>query len=457
MKSLFLKNQLHSAFLKRVLQVAIPVSLQTLLQSSLNMVDQIMVGQLGEEVIAGVGLGSRPVFIVLFSIMGLSSGMSIFASQYYGKKESHKIAKVLGGFYLLGGIFTIFAFYLCRYHAGLLMSPFSDDLLVISYASDYLEIISYSFFPSLIVFGYTAILRSTSKAKLVMQISLIKVLVNTILNYMLIFGVGQTIPAYGMVGAAWATVFAQTLEMVIILIVIYSKQFIGAFALKEIFQFDSQILTPLIKVSFPLILGEFSWALGETIYVMFYGALGTAPLAAMTITFPLQGLTVGLFSGLSAAAAIVVGHELGANKIKAAKVSAFNILKYTLLGSFPLGILVAIFTPSYVGLYNIGETVHQTSQHLCWIFSLLLPVKVTNMVMAGGVLRSGGDTRFPTQLGMMSTWLFSVPLGAFAVYILKLPIEGLYLFISLEEFLRWIIVYQRVKGLKWANNLVYHI
>lgn len=433
--------------------IALPVSLQSVLQFALSMIDQIMVGQLGETVIASVGLGSRLSFIFLVAITGLANGAGVFVAQFWGRNEKDKISFLIGDLLKLGIVVTVIGVGLSIAFPHQILSLFSEDTEVIRLGGLYQQIIAIGFPAALLSAAYSASLRSIGQAKLVLKISLIKIIVNTVFNYMLIFGFG-VIPALGMEGAAWATIIAMWLEAIILYILVRYKQFPGDIKWKHLFHFDKQMLLPLISISAPLVLGEISWAMGETGYSMIYGRMGTVDIAAMTITIPLQVLFFGFFTGLASAAAILIGYELGQNNFRKARLYGNKFTINTFFVGIGMAFFIALLSPLYIKLYEVSPEVSEITQTLCFIFAFLFPIKMTNYITAGGVLRSGGDTKFTTSLGLISTWAFSIPLGCIAAFYFNLPIYWVYVVVSIEEYLRLSVYVWRKNTGKWARNLV---
>ena len=201
----FLKDKI---FLKAMLAIALPIALQNLITSSLNMVDTLMITTLGQTSIAAVGLANQFFFFYILIVFGINSGTSIFIAQYWGKEDIKSIRKVLGLAVslsaVMGTVFTIIAFLFPQ----LIMRILIDEPAVIKIGSDYLRIVALSYIPTSVSFAYSVALRTTGKPNIPMKISAISFVTNTFFNYILIFG-KFGIPAMGVKGAAWGTVIAR--------------------------------------------------------------------------------------------------------------------------------------------------------------------------------------------------------------------------------------------------------
>ena len=443
-------------YYKSLFGIAIPVSIQSLIQASLNMIDQFMIGRLGEEAIAAVGIGSKGLFILLFAVTGIGGGASIFIAQYWGKKEKDKIAQVLGISLLSGGAITLLFFLFSYITPRYFISVFTNDLSIINQGASYLRLISLGYFPLIIIIIWSSVLRSTGFTKLPMYAGLISVVINTILNYIFIFGF-TFIPSMGIEGAALATSIARYSEALIILFVVYNKRLPGSVSLSSLVKISLPFARLFALTAIPLVLTEFIWVLGDSTFSAIYGRIGTEELAAMTITGPIQMLTIGLLTGLSTASAVILSNELGADKKDTAAEYARKFILTGILLTAILGFLVIIFSKVYVSAFNVSGIVADSAVKILKIFGIILWVKVTNMILGNGILRSGGDTRFVFIIDTIGMWFLGVPAGLIAAFVLKLPFPLVYLIVTLEEFIRMILMMYRTRSGKWLNNLVKEI
>lgn len=452
-RHLRLPSPLRRGFYAKVLAIALPISVQSLIQTSLNMIDELMVGQLGTTAIASVGIGMRPSFIYTFLMMGLAGGGGIFVAQFWGKGQRERLPAVVGSILAMGAPLMLLTVLISLLLPEQLMGLFTSDAQVVAQGAAYQRYLAPGFFFILFSSVYANLLRSTGHARLVMVFSLLKVVANTGLNYLLIFGHGG-FPRMGVAGAALATSIALGLEALSMLALIYYRRLPGSFSLASLLRPDRELFALIWgTVSFMLV-GELSWALGESAYAAIYSRISTGAMAAISMTFPVQGMSIGFFTGLSGAAAILVGYQLGAGYPHRAYLYARKILSVVLLAGLLAQLLIALNAYTYPLLYKVGPEVRQDASLLLLFFCLFYPVKILNMTLAGGVLRSGGDTRFTTLLGIFSSWVVSIPLGLLAAFVLDLPVYWVYFFVSLEEVMRLLIVWRRMRSKRWANNLV---
>jgi putative MATE family efflux protein len=435
-----------------MLAIAIPVSIQSLFQASLSIIDQIMVGSLGENAIAAVGLGSRfpNIFITTLSAIGAST--SIMVAQYWGKKDRENIARSFGGNLFIGFAITLIFFIISFILPNQVLGCYTKDASVSALGSEYLKTIAVGYIPILLITMFSSVLRSTEHVKLPMYAGVFGIVMNTLLNYILIFG-NFGFKAMGLQGTAYATNITRFLEALILFVCVYAKKYPGAFKFKEISDLSVNFVKKIISISTPIVINEFLWAVGETMYSIVYGRMGTTDIAAMTLTFPIQNLSIGLLSGVSVAAGIMVGNKLGKDEREEAFKYSRKFIQLGIISSAIFGVLLILLAKVYVVIFNISDDLKACTVKILIVFALVLWIKVSNMIIGGGILRSGGQTKYTLYLDMLGTWGIGVPMGFISSFIFKFPIEWVYFMISTEELVRFIIGMKLMYSKKWMNNI----
>lgn len=439
-------------FLKAMLTIAIPISIQSLIQSSLNMIDQFMIGRLGETAMVSVGLGGRLPFILMITLMGITTAASIFTAQYWGKKDHGKIGEVLGSALVCGFIVTAIFQVISWWMPNQVLGIYSTDPTIIAQGSQYLKIISFTYVPLLLVMTYSSVLRSTENVKLPMYVGMLSVVVNTILNYIMIFGMFG-LPAMGISGAAYATVISRLVEAALLMGITYTKGLPGAVPLKNLFSISDVFMKRFLVTAMPLLLNELLWVIGDSTFSVIYGRMGIDEMAAMTMTFPIQGMSIGFMTGLGAATGIMLGNKLGNDENEEAIECAWCFIALGILGASVVGVLIILLSHVYVGVYNVSPQVQDYAIKLLMIFGLILWVKISNMIVGGGILRSGGVTKITLFLELFGMWGIGVPLGFLAAFVLELPIQWVYLFVSIEEMVRLAIGLRLTSSRRWIKNI----
>lgn len=446
------KPKTHKTFLGLLLAIALPISLQSLIQSSLSMIDQMMIGQYGETAIAAVGIASSIGFFLIVTVGGIASGAGIYLAQFWGSKDLSKMGQTLGTTLLLGGTVSLVVGLLSFAFPAQAMGIFTKDAKVIETGIVFLQWMAPSYLPMLIVMVYAGILRTTGHARIPLYTGVFSVLCNTGLNYLFIFG-NFGFPELGVQGAAMATLTTRCLEALLLLGIVYGNQFPGAFHLKELLRLDGAFVRVFLKTTYPVMLSEFLWIFGNMFYSVIYGRMGTDEIAAMTLTYPVQGLTVGLLTGMSSAAAIVIGNHLGAGEFDIAYKRSKIFLGLSGLAGLLIGGLFFLFSGLYISAYKVSAQVAENTWYLLLIFVIYLAVKVSNMVVGSGILRSGGETRYTLFLDVLGTWGLGLPIGFLAAFVFHMNILWVYGLINLEELVRLALGIRRLYSKKWMRQI----
>ena len=423
--------------------IAIPVTLQCLLQSSFSIADQIMVGQLGSVSIAAIGFAGKFTGLCSTVVNAVVTAASIMLSQYVGKKdrEGEYRAFRLSLFSALSvaAFFFVLSLILPHYIMGL----YSSDGIAVGVAASYLRIVSLSFVPMAVTLMVSASLRCRDRAKLPMYATFFSVVLNTLLNYVFIF-----ILQKGAEGAAWATVISQLVAFIVVLIMGY-QTLPGKTEGRDKGEYGKAFL----RILLPIMVCEFMWSLGENVYGGVYGHIGTAAAAAMVLSYPIQNIMIGTLTGVSQASGIMVGKMLGNKEYDNAVWASKKLIVYGLLGSGIISILIIASRPFYLSIYNVEESVKSIGSLILLVYAFIAPVKVSNMILAGGILRSGGRTDITGAIDIMGTWIFGVPLALISSSLLHLPIHLVYLILSMEEVVRLFVGFIVFRKGKWMKSL----
>ena len=437
-------------FLKMVCALAVPVALQSMLQSSFSMVDQVMIGQLGEIPVAGVGMAGKfaSIYSVVISAIGAVAGIMI--SQYLGQKNRREVRRSFFANLLFGGGIAAVFTALCILFPSRIMGVYTKDAQTLHAAAEYLLFLSGTFVPMAGATLLSTLLRCMEKPRLPLYASIAAALLNTGLNYVLIFGKLGLAPM-GVKGAAIATVASQWANFLLMLrmlprsLLAPEKNEPKAAVRLNWPQFLSMLL--------PLLVCEVLWSLGENVYAAIYGHMSTDASAAMTLTNPVQGLVIGALCGLSQAAGVIVGKRLGSGETEKAFWAAKKLLLYGAAGSLLLSAAVVLLSGIYVNIYQVDAAVKAVTRQLLFAYALIAPFKVLNMILGGGILRSGGRTKYVMFIDMIGTWCFGVPLGLLGAFVWRLPVAGVYLLLSMEECVRFGTSLAVFRGKKWMNRL----
>ena len=442
----------EKTFLQKVISIAVPVALQSMLTTSFSMIDQVMVGQLGSHSIAAIGVAGKFAFMYSTIIGAVAAICGIMISQYMGQKNAKLSDRSLciNLFYgiILASVFFMPSLILPEKVIGL----YTGDISVIAIGSGYLRIISGTY-PAIGIATILAVsLRCNDKSVLPLAAGIASAVVNTILNYLLIFGKGG-LPELGVQGAAIASLISQWVNAAIVTLFFLSMLQSKKEHFRPSLRMKSTEYRDYFKMLLPVVITEFLWSLGQNVFAGIYGHIGTREMASVQLISPVESLCIGALSGVAQAAGILIGKRLGSGENEKAYEESKKLMQYGILGSVLLSAVLIFLRGYYVQIYNVEDSVQEMAAGLLVCFALLAPFKVTNMILGGGIIRSGGKTDYVMWIDLFGTWVIGVPLGFLTGHILSIPIMYVYLFIGLEEIIRVLISVIIFRSRKWMVKI----
>ncbi len=438
-----------------MVRFALPIALQNFVTSSLNMVALVLIGQLGEESVAAIGLANQVWFLLNLVIFGVVSGSAMFVAQLWGKKDIPNIQRVLGLTIKLSVVAAIFFWVVAVFFPSTALGLYTKDNAVIEIGSLYLKIFGWSYFFFAITATFSVASRSTGNVRLPLAVSTSALGLNVILAAALIFGVKfLRIPALGVEGAAIAGLIARAIECLAILYFVYRDRFSPiAASIRTILLIEPKFIGVVLKPLIPVILNEILWSLGITTYNAIYGHIGTNAVAAVNILATIDQMAFVLFLGLGTATAIMVGHQIGqGNKDKAYEYGGRSLVIQG-TGALVMGGVLYLVAGNIFRFYKVDVEVIQYARVLLTVLSLGLWVKASNHAVIIGILRPGGDTRFSLVLDGLVIWLVGVPIAATGAFVFHLPVYLVYALTYSEEVVKLLFGLRRYFSKKWINDL----
>ncbi len=451
----------NKAFYRQTLALAVPVMIQNGITNFVSLLDNIMVGKVGTEAMTGVSIVNTLMFVFNLCVFGAVSGAGIFSAQYYGKGDHDGVrysfrfkiicsiiicAAAIGLFLFLGS--DMISLYIEDDGSGL------DPALVLSEGHSYLMVMLLGLLPFALVQSCAGTLRETGEAKLPMAASIVAVFVNLVLNYILIFGKFGA-PALGVVGAAIATVIARCIELVIV--------YVGAFRRKKEFIFlqgafrsmyiPMRITLEITRKGMPLFVNELLWASGMATMRQLYSSRGISVMASLNISSTASDLFSVVFLSMGTAIAIILGQQLGANRIEEAKRSAVKLITFSVVLSACVGVIVALVSPIVPVIYNQTGDVRTIAIQLMCANACLMPFQAF-MNASYFTIRSGGKTLITFLFDSGFVWAIMIPVTWAVSTFTSLPILPLFIICQCTELLKCVVGFILVRSGTWAKNIV---
>ena len=441
------------SYFENIFKLMIPIALQNLLLNALNLIDTVMVGQLGDVAIAGVGIANQIYFLLNLFVFGVTSATAIFTSQYWGAKDIKNIKKTTATAIKIVFIFVILFQIICFLFPSFLISLFTKDERVIKVGASYLRIVSFSFLPMSISFVFSFILRTMHFVKLSLFASIIGIGSNTLLNYFLIFGI-WVFPRLNVQGAAIATIIARFLELLFLVIFIYIKNLPCTINFDHFKKSEKGFLSKFLKISLPVIFNEMLWSLGVTIYTVIYARISASAVAASNIALTIERFAFVIFIGLANASSVLIGNFIGKKMYKTAIDLANKGLIFSFISGILIGSLIYFLTPFILILFKVSLEVKEIVKGIIFIYSFIVCLRAMNVLLIVGIFRSGGDTTFSLIVDAGAVWFFGIPFGLLAAFVFKLSVPLVFLAISSEEIVKVIFSLIRFFNKKWIKNVI---
>lgn len=439
-------------FYRLLFSIALPIAVQNLITFMVSMVDTLMVGALGEIQLSAVSIANNLFFVLTILMFGLAGGSNIMISQYWGKGNVKTIHKILAIMYrvclLITGIFIFIAVFLPKYFMGI----FTTDKAVIDFGASYLRIVCIGYLFYSITNCTIMMLRSVKTVSISIIVYTASLVVNSILNWILIFG-NLGAPELGIRGAAIATVCARITEFSIVLVFMFIYERKIGLKLEHLLKLDKEILKDYVGLCTPVLCNELLWAIGASMISVIVGRMGTEVVAANSINgVAHQFVTVFIF-GMSNATAVIIGNTIGEGKKEKAKEYAYSIGVFSVVMGCISGLMILLIKPFVVNFYNVSYSTKLIAMEIMTVTSGIIVFQslASNFMM--GVLRGGGDAKFVLINDLIFMWLVAIPGGFFVAFVLELPVALVFLVIKCDEILKSLTSVYRVISGKWVNDV----
>lgn len=445
----------EKSFQKKLWQLALPITLQSLLYSFLGLIDILMIGQLGESEIAAVGLGNKVFFFNLLMMVGISHAGGVLAAQFYGAKELSGLRRSLITSLLFSLLITLPFVLFYAFSPSTVTSLASGDTKLITLANQYLTITAWSFLFTAVVLPIETALRSSGDTKTAMHISFLVLPINALLNYMLIFG-HAGFPALGIEGSAWGTFLARAAQMLLLMLfVVHKRSFIIASTAEMKKALSFLDIRRYMKFAIPMVLHDSGWALGVFVYTLIFAMIGVEELAVMSVVSTIEQTIFALFIGLAIASGTMIGHELGAKSFAKAWQQAWTFIFFVPILALIFVPLIIYFREPVLAFFpSLSDSATISASQVLLVLSLALFIRVINFIGIIGVLRSGGDVNYSTFIDIFCMWFVGIPLTFIAVKYYQCSLIEAYIIAFSEELIKVLFVLHRIHKKRWLKNVL---
>lgn len=443
----------RKAFYKALLVLVAPIIFQYFMSSLVTASDAFMLGFLDQTSLSAVSLAGQVAFVYYLFINTFLTGAMVLGAQYWGKKEHRTLEDVLGvtmRYTLLIGLVFTLASLICP---QLLMRVFTRDQALIDGGVKYLRVVAVGYFVMGFVDSYLCFMKICEKTMLSTVISSVGVVVNIGLNALLIFGLGP-FPKMGIEGAALATVISRFLELVLVVFAVLLTDCVK-FRMRKLVTLSKKFIhSDFWKYSLPVMINQFGWGGGMTMYSVIMGHLGSDATAANSIAGIVRNMIASVCWAMATGASIIIGKMLGAGELQMAKKAGGRFVRLSLAIGVVSGLVILGLTP--VALMIPTDMTPVAHGYLKWMLLLgtyYIIGNSLNSTVIGGIFPAGGDTKFGMICDCITLWCVVVPLGLLAAFVWKLPVIAVAAILTLDEFVKIPAVYIHYKKYKWVKNI----
>ena len=438
-----------AAFWRTMLPLAIPIALQNLLMTSFRLVDTLMIGRLGDVSIAAVGLAGYASFFVELLTFGVASGSAVFLAQYHGAGNIKGIRRSFGSMMIFVVPMGLAITLLTMLFPGVVMRIFTDDPILVAEGASYLKFAALSYVSLTLntVLGIT--LRCTENVKIPMYVSGFCAILNAVLNYVFIFGVGA-VTAMGVAGAGLATAISSLMSPLLLVLISAMQKNVLIMPVKDMFDIGRGFQKVFWKRVLPVLLNEALWSLSIIGVNMVFGRMGTDNYAALTVERTIENIVFVFFVGLCNACNVLVGKSIGAGRIEDGKAYATRFVKLVPVFGLVLGALVALLRYPLVSLFDISDTAAHTARIMLLIYALDISIRNIPYMTVVGIFRAGGDTKFGLLCDAGVMYAAVLPATVLCGLVWKLPFLTTYIVtICVDDLCKLLLTVPHFLRMKW--------
>ena len=439
-------------FYRRILSIAIPVSLQQLITVGINLMDTVMLSSMGDLQLSASSQASQ--FINLFQIfcMGMGMGASVLTARFWGMRDHKSLQKAVTIMLRLVLMFATIFFLITLLFPEWVMSIYTTNEETVRYGVSYLRWILPTYYCMGLSLTVTIVLRSVGQVRIPLVSSVLAFFINVFFNWVFIFGCLGA-PRMEIAGAALGTLIARVFEVAFILGYFLLKDQQVAYRITQLFRPCRDLMGEYLRISIPVLISDGLLALGNNSVAMVMGRIGDTFVAANSVTMVVQQLSSVLTQGVSNASGILTGHTIGRGEYENAQRQgyAFLFLGF-LVGCFAAVVILLIRGP-IIDYYKVSPEAKAIAWKLMDAISFIIIFQAMNSILTKGVLRAGGDTKFLMMGDILFLWVASIPLGALAGLVWHWSPFWIYCMLKIDQILKCVLCFFRLRSKKWIKKI----
>lgn len=405
-------------FYRNFLKLCSMLVLQNVVTLSVNLADNIMLGAFSETALSGVTTVNQVQFVFQQLLMALGDGLVIFGSQYWGKKETKPVRKISAWAMCTGIFIALILFILASFFPRQLLGLFTTDQTIIEAGLSYLAIIRFTYFFFAVTQILLATLRCVEIAGIAFGLSVMTLIINCSINWILIYGHFGA-PRMGAAGAAVGTLTARIAEICVLITYISKKQSWIGIRIQDYLQADWKFGRKYYKVVCPLLVIQGLWGVNTALQTAILGHMTAAAIAANSAASNLFLMVKSAAVGAASAASVTMGKTIGSGDLKLAKLYSKKLQKLFVVMGIICGVLLFFICIPVLSLYQLSPETREMANTFLMILSVVMVGMSYQMPTNGGIIRGSGSIAYSMKVDLISTWAIVIPLSMFMAFVVK--------------------------------------
>ncbi len=446
-----MKNEKISwgSFFRIVFTIALPIAFQNFLSTTASMVDTIMIGSQGELSVAAVGICSQITSLFFSTYFGFASGGLLFFSQYWGARNEKGINRAFGLALTCMLVISLLFGGTAVANPEFILGIYTDKETIIAIGAPYIRIVGFAYPLQVIAMIISFLMRSTERVKPPLISSILALITNFALNWILIYG-RFGMPRMGAAGAAVGTLVSGIVNIVVLFIFLIRDKSTITLRFRDMFSWRDGFLKEYMGKCLPIILNELFYGIGQMLINIVIGHQSESAIAAMAAFRVLEGFVFAFFGGLADASSVVVGKEVGSGHLMSGYqyVKKFAVLCPAI--TFCICLTGLILNRPMLSLFGLGTDAMFYGKYMILIYLAAGTIRTCNYIM-NCCYRAGGEAIFGTLLEIICLFTVSVPATWIAGMVLHLPFLAVFSFLYTDELIRLVFELWYTRSGKWIK------
>ncbi len=446
-------NDDYREFLRAVFVISLPIAFQRVINLTVSLIDNIMVGRLGENAMSAVSICNTYLWFLDAFILGISSGALVIGAQDWGAGDTSRLKKLLSLAMTFSLTAALIFFLITSFFPEQIIRIYSNVPELVAPGAAYLRNIRFGFFFIAISQTIIITLQSVKEVKIGLYNSMLSCVFNIFFNWVFIFG-HLGFPAMGVAGAALGTVMARLVEALITTSFLLFKEKKLRFRLRDYNPFvTARLMKQYWKVTLPILGMSFMQNLLNSSQTMITGRVSKYYMAAQSIVHNAWMIPNAFGGGMSNAASIMIGNDIGAGDIEQVRKDSWRFVRTAFVFALICSGMIQVILPVLMRFYSISAETAVLTRQMGWSASVTVLFLVTSSTVNNGIIRAGGDTRRLLVVDFIANWFIMIPFGILAAFVFKWPAPILYIILRSGNLLKSVWGLNRLRGTAWIRKL----